>query len=677
MNLTVNTKKVADGQTVTLLVNGAPADVASATVSENSATFPDWRPTATGTYSLAVRYGGSDTVAETTSAPVNVVVDKITTSVALQVGSPTHTGTPVPLTATTTGIPDGEQVEFHVEGMEPEGVNVVGGTAYYNGWIPAAEGDYNVSVRYAGTATRASAATLGQMVNVSTPVQATSTTLDVDPLPIAERSTRLTATVTGGRDGDSVRFENNGAHLGTVQLNGGVATYDWAVPFGQAAQDYSLTAHYLGSTGYGTSASVAETGTIGKRIATVSEVTATPATVAVDTEVNLRATITGGQQGAQVQFRDAQDQLLCQVQLGTGSTASCNWTPRATGVFNVIAHYPGTTTTTEASSPSATGITVAPKQSSIELTGPTSVSVGNAETYTATVNGIANDENVTFAIEGEQDRTVQVANGQAAIQWSPSATGTYEIRASYAGSGTVNSSTSDVLTVEVGLAPTQTSTVTASSEPVTGAPVTLSATVTGGTLGTDVVFRDGTNHLCTAQVGADGTATCEWIPDQIGAVNVAAHYAGNHATAASQSSNPTTVTVGQGTVAMPGDLVVTPSAPDAGQSVIVSGTAPAGATVKVYTTDYAQQCSATATAAGTFTCDLGPLPAGTTTISAAATLNDVPSQIATTTVTVDKVTPVLTLTGPASVKPGQTVTLDLVTKGIADGQSVAILVNDE
>ncbi|MGX1769973.1 Ig-like domain repeat protein, partial [Dietzia sp. NPDC055343] len=681
VTFTVTTAGIGDGGTVDISGDGEGS--ATATVNRNSATFTRSFDSI-GNKNVAVSFAGNAIAKPAGPATASVEIGKISSKLSIAAAQPAFVNTPVPLTATTAGIPDGESIEFQVNGHEVGTAIVAGGTAVYNDWTPSAEETYGIQAFYRGSTTVEESRSIQVSVSVTERIQQTTTTLAVDPDPVPEKASTLTATVNYGNDGHTVEFFNSSQPIGTATLSGGTASIDWIPNARQANQPYSLTARYAGSTGYASSTSDPVAGTVGLVQTTVSVVDA-PAAGTVGQQMQLKASVTGGTAGEMIEFRDADGNKLTSASLSALGGAAAMWTPTTPGTYQVTAHYMGTSDTNPSNSPSATTITVGAKQSSITLDGPASASVGQTATLTAATSGIADGEIITFTGTGtvtgtgtgDQDRTAVVANGQATLEWAPSATGTYQIRAVYAGSDTVDGSQSDVLDVVVGLAQTQTSTVTASSEPVTGAPVTLSATVTGGSLGADVVFRDGTADLCTAQLGGDGTAACEWIPTQIGAVNVTAHYAGDDATAASQSSSPTTVTVGQGTVAMPGDLVVTPAAPDAGQSVTVSGTAPAGSLVEVYTPDNAQECTATATAAGTFTCDLGPLPAGTATISAVATLNSVPSQIATTTVTVDKVTPVLTLTGPASVKPGQTVTLDLVTKGIADGQSVAILVNDE
>ncbi|MCT2107642.1 Ig-like domain repeat protein, partial [Dietzia cinnamea] len=626
-----NLVNIPDGQSVSFFVNGA--NVGSANVSGGVATLSSWAPPTEGSYTVEARYGGSNTVNPSTSDQVTVNAVKSPSTVAVAASQPAIAESPVPLTATTTGVADGQTVEFLVNGNSVGTSTVTGGKATFNNWTPATAGDFVIQARYAGSTTVAASQSGQVMVSVVAPVQVTSTTLAVDPDPVPGQTSTLTATVTDGDDGDTVEFSNNGTVLGTGQVTGGVATYDWAVGAALANQPYSLTARYLGSTGYLESTSEPVTGTVGLVQTTVSTITA-PATATVGTAIPLTATVTGGVAGQPVEFRDADGDVLCSVNLGTGTTATCYWTPDATGAVDVTAHYAGTATTAAAASPAATTVTVDVSESSLVLSAPSGGVPGQALTLSVETTGIADGETVTFSVDGAPVGTGQVSGGQATTQWTPTAVGTYDVQAAYAGSPTVGASESNAVQVTVALGETQTSVVTASADPVTGEPVTLSATVTGGTEGVTVEFRDADGDvLCSAPLGADGSASCAWTPDAVGAVEVTAHYAGDATTASSQSPSATTVNVGQGTVAAPSDLVVSPSAPSTDDAVTVSGTAESGASVTVPGPGGAE-CTVTADAAGAFSCALGVLPVGEHTLSAVATLNGVDSQPTTTTVTV-------------------------------------------
>ncbi|GAA3515195.1 hypothetical protein GCM10022294_26760 [Dietzia aurantiaca] len=660
-----------DGTTVEFLVDRSV--VGSAPASEGVAAF-NWTAKAPGFYEIQARALETNTHASSSSSVVSAEVVKSSSTVSVSAASPAMAGSIVPLTATTTGIADGQPVEFLVDGQSLGTADVDNGTATYTSWTPATAGDYTVQARYASSATVAGSQSQQVGVTVIDPIQQTFTTLDVDPTPVPGQVSTLTATVENGNDGDSVEFSNHGTEIGTGTIEDGVATFSWTPPVGQAAMPYILMATYLGSDGYAASTSAPVTGTVGL-VQTSASVVSAPATATVGEPVTLRATVTGGTTGETIEFRNGES-VLTSVTLPSSGNASANWIPTETGVYNVTAHYQGTDTTNPASSPTATTVSVQASESTIDLVAPSPGTVGQATTLTARTTGIPDGQSLSFTVNGTVVDSAQVTAGQASIQWTPTAAGEYEVQAVYVGTDDVGPSQSETVVVVVTNVETTTSAVTASSNPVTGAAVTLTATVIDGTEGANVEFRDGTTVLCTAQVGADGIATCSWIPEEIGGVAVTAHYLGDDTTLASDSPDATTVDVRQGAVTPPGRLEVTPANPDAGQTVTVSGTAPAGSTVEVFTAGYTRQCSATTTVDGTFTCELGPLPVGTNTISAVATLNDVPSQIVSATVTIAQVTPTLTLTGPASVKPGQDAELTLTTTGIPDGETAGILVDD-
>lgn len=666
----VTTFGIGNGESVAISGDGTGA--ATATVTNNTATFTRSFGS-TGTKNVQVVYAGSAIAHPAGPASATVEVGKIPSEISIAAADPAMAGSPVPLTAIVTGIPDGQPLQFSVNGQSHGPANVADGTAIYTGWTPTTAGNYTIRATYAGSATVAGSQSPQVGVTVIDPVQQTSTTLAVDQDPVPGRVSTLTATVTGGKDGDTVEFFNNGQRLDTATLDGGVASIEWTPTAGQATQPYSLTARYVGSTGYLTSTSPAVAGIVGLVQTSVSDVTA-PASATVGKQVQLSATVTGGTPGQNIVFRDGET-VLDTVGLSSGGVATAYWTPTATGDYQVTAHYPGTSTTTSSSSPNATTVNVQAGQSTVTLTASSPVSVGQTTTLTADTTGIADGQSISFQVGGTEFGTGLVANDQVTYAWTPTTTGNYTITAVYAGSDTVTGSESDTVTVEVTETATSTSAVTASANPVTGEPVSLSAIVTDGTQGVDVVFRAGDDDLCTAQLAADGTASCQWTPSQIGTLNVTAHYAGDGTTSASQSQIATTVAVGQGAVAAPSGLVVTPANPTAADTITVSGTAPAGSEVSVYTFDGQHECFATADSNGAFSCELGALPAGQHQIQAFATLNGVMSQQASTLVTVTVAATSIQLTGPGSVQPGQAADLTITTTGIADGEQVDIAVN--
>lgn len=544
ISLVAGTSGIPDGHELELLVNGTPSG--TATVNGGSASFSAWTPTAPGDFTLAARYAGSTNVAGSTSQDVAVNVGKIATRVNLKVGSPAHTGSAIPLTATTTGIPDGQPVEFVVNGAVQGVADVAGGTATYTRWIPERTGDYPVEARFVATDTHAFSTSGTRMVSVGAPTQQTSTTLAVDPAPVAGEVSQLIATVDEGNDGDTVDFTHYGTQIGEGTVVDGVATVNWDVPIELAGQVYSIVARYQGSEGYAPSSSTPVTGTVGKSLTHVSTVEA-PVHGEVNSQVRLSATITGAADGGEVVFRDATDAELCSVTKGSGATASCFWTPTATGDYEIAAHYMGTESAAAASSAAPTAVTIGTAASSIELSGPGSVKPGQAAVLTINTVGIADGQQIGIMVGTNTVDTVTVDGDLAMYEWTPAEAGAYVLKAVYEGSETVSPSESDELTITVDASATQTSRVSASTAAIAGQPVTLSAMVTDGTEGATIEFRDGETLLCEGTLNADGTVECDWTPLSVGTVNVIAYYPGDAATVPSKSPRATTVAVDKAT----------------------------------------------------------------------------------------------------------------------------------
>lgn len=407
VTFTVTTSGIGDGETVDISGDGTGA--ATATVTGNSATFTRSFDS-TGTKNVEVAYAGSAIAHPAGPASASVEIDKKPSTVSIAAADPAIAGSPVLLTATTTGIPDGDAVEFRVDGHALGTANVTDGTAVFTDWNPDTQGEYSIQAIYQSSATVAGSQSSQITVTVLEPTQVTATTLDVDPAPVPGQASTLTATVANGNDGDTVEFYNNNVErLGEATLEDGVASIEWTPTANHANEPYSLRAHYLGSTGYLASTSAAVTGTVGLVQTTVSVVDA-PEAGTVGEPMRLEATVTGGNAGQMIEFQDADGNTLTSAGLSSGGSAIATWTPTAPGEYQVTAHYPGTSTTSPANSPSATTVTVGAKQSSITLDGPATASVGQAATLTATTTGIADGQTISFQVDGAEVGTGQVNN---------------------------------------------------------------------------------------------------------------------------------------------------------------------------------------------------------------------------------------------------------------------------
>src|SRR5699024_7831154 len=134
VTFTVATTGIADGQTVAISGDGTGA--ATATVNNNTATFTRSFGS-TGTKNVQVNYAGSALAHPAGPATATVEVGKIPPSRTRAAGPPAVAGAAGPLPATTAGIPDGESVDFYVNGAKQGSAAVSNGSAVFAGWEPA------------------------------------------------------------------------------------------------------------------------------------------------------------------------------------------------------------------------------------------------------------------------------------------------------------------------------------------------------------------------------------------------------------------------------------------------------------------------------------------------------------------------------------------------------------
>jgi len=166
--------------------------------------------------------------------------------------------------------------------------------------------------------------------------------------------------------------------------------------------------------------------------------------------------------------------------------------------------------------------------------------------------------------------SVSLQNGIAACTTLPLLAGAYTINASYSGDANTAASTAS-LPLTVGKAAAGITTVFTPAAPVSGAAVTLTASLTAASgqpmpTGT-VTFSDGPVPIGTAAVGADGRASV--VPNALGAGthSIGAFYSGD---SIYQSATAAAVTIVVGKAAT--TLALTPGAAQAGQPVTLTAT---------------------------------------------------------------------------------------------------------
>ncbi|EQM31176.1 Ig-like domain-containing protein [Rhodococcus erythropolis] len=413
----------------------------------------------------------------------------------------------------------------------------------------------------------------------------------------------LSATVTGGADGDSVEFFDGGTKIGAGALANGVATLAWTPA---DVRTHSVTAKYLGNAKVATSTSSAVDVVVSEADKSTATTITGPASAVAGESVTVEATVSPTPAGGTVQFKDGATDLGGAVAVDANGKASLA-NSYAEGAHSIVAVYSGSGVyQTSTSAPHA--LTVAPvvveENTTTTLVGPSTASTGEALSFTASVSTGVAGGTVQFK-EGGRDLGPSVpvdATGKATTMPTFNVAGEYSITAVFSGSGNYLGSTSNTQTVNVKApAPTdqQTETVlTVPADAKTGTAVGLSVTVTPTPVGGTVQFKDGSGNLGSAVPVVDGKASIMHEFASVGTHDITAVYSGATgfltSTSAAQSvsvtapaaeDQETSITVSAPASAVKGakvDLVaaVVPTL-SAGTVQFMDGTTPIGGPVAV------------------------------------------------------------------------------------------------
>ncbi|OFE04819.1 Ig-like domain-containing protein [Rhodococcus sp. 1139] len=413
----------------------------------------------------------------------------------------------------------------------------------------------------------------------------------------------LSATVTGGADGDSVEFFDGATKIGAGALANGVATLAWTPA---DVRTHSVTAKYLGNAKVASSTSSAVDVVVSEADKSTATAITGPASAVAGESVTVEATVSPTPAGGTVQFKDGATDLGGAVPVDANGKASLT-NSYAVGAHSIVAVYSGSGVyQTSTSAPHA--LTVAPvvveENTTTTLVGPSTGSTGEALSFTASVSTGAAGGTVQFK-EGGRDLGSPVpvdASGKATTTPTFNVAGEYSITAVFSGSGNYLGSTSNAQTVNVKApAPTdqQTQTVlTVPADAKTGTAVGLSVTVTPTPVGGTVQFKDGSGNLGSPVPVVEGKASIMHEFASVGTHDITAVYSGAAgfltSTSAAQSvsvtapaaeDQETSITVSAPASAVKGakvDLVaaVVPTL-SAGTVQFMDGTTPIGGPVAV------------------------------------------------------------------------------------------------
>ncbi|MCQ4149440.1 Ig-like domain-containing protein [Rhodococcus qingshengii] len=364
-------------------------------------------------------------------------------------------------------------------------------------------------------------------------VQKNVSTTTVSPVSGAQvgQPVTLSATVTGGADGDSVEFFDAGSKIGAGALANGVATLAWTPA---DVRTHSVTAKYLGNAKVASSTSSAVDVVVSEADKSTATAITGPASAVAGESVTVEATVSPTPAGGTVQFKDGATDLGGAVPVDANGKASLT-NSYVVGAHSIVAVYSGSGVyQTSTSAPHA--LTVAPvvveENTTTTLVGPSTGSTGEALSFTASVSTGAAGGTVQFK-EGGRDLGSPVpvdASGKATTTPTFNVAGEYSITAVFSGSGNYLGSTSNAQTVNVKApAPTdqQTQTVlTVPADAKTGTAVGLSVTVTPTPVGGTVQFKDGSGNLGSPVPVVEGKASIMHEFASVGTHDITAVYSG-------------------------------------------------------------------------------------------------------------------------------------------------------
>ncbi|WP_430335104.1 beta strand repeat-containing protein [Rhodococcus sp. ACT016] len=486
-------------------------------------------------------------------ATITIAASQASTTTTLSAPATAETGAPVTLTANVAPGEATGSVQFQDNGTDiGSPVEVSGGAASLNHTFTSA-GSHSITAVFTATGNFTGSTSSAQTVAVSDPAPTdVATTLGLTVPQNAETGTAvdLTANVTPANAQGTVQFKDNGTNIGSpVTVASGAATLSHAFA---AAGSHSVTAEFVGATGFTGSTAGAQTVTVADPVVPDTQTTTTvsaPASAVTGAEVTLSATVAPVPTGGTVQFKVAGDAVGAPVNVDGSGHASMPYTFNAAGSYAVTADYSGATGFT-ASTASAQTVAVsdpAPTDvaTTLGLTVPQNAETGTAVDLTANVTPANAQGTVQFKDNGTNiGSPVTVASGAATLSHAFAAAGSHSVTAEFVGATGFTGSTAGAQTVTVAdpvVPDTQTTTtVSAPASAVTGAEVTLSATVAPVPTGGTVQFKVAGDAVgAPVNVDGSGHASMPYTFNAAGSYAVTADYSGATGFTASTASAQT------------------------------------------------------------------------------------------------------------------------------------------
>ena len=285
----------------------------------------------------------------------------------------------------------------------------------------------------------------GPSINVQKNVSTTA----VSPVSGAQvgQPVTLSATVTGGADGDSVEFFDAGSKIGAGALANGVATLAWTPT---TRGDHSITAKFADTARAVGSASAALIVNVSQADAQSSTTLAPISGAQVGKSTTLKATVSASGTGGTVTFKVG-GTVLASVPVAGNGEATYAWVPTVAGAQTVEAVFAGRSGVTGSSTTANVTVAEQPAGTTSSTTDLSVVAgqVGVAQTISAQISPANAGGTVTFK-DGESvigTATVD-SSGKASLSWKPATQGQRIVAAEYSGAGTVTAS-SDQVSVQI------------------------------------------------------------------------------------------------------------------------------------------------------------------------------------------------------------------------------------
>lgn len=646
--------------TVTFTSGGSTIGIGSVTSAGTVVMTANTLPV--GSDLITASYGGDSNNNPATGSTTEVVA-KATPALPAPVANPV-TPTAVNAVTLTEAIPSGVSgpVTFYNGSTVLGSASIVGGVATLN--LPSLPlGGNSITATTPGDTNNNPAVSPATLVTV---IKASPTVTVATSGPSTYGgAVTITATLPTGPTG-TVTFSSGGVTLGSGAVNSTTGLASISTTVLPAGSD-TITANYGGNATYN-SATGSTTQVVAKASPTVTVATSGPSTYGGS--VTITATLPAGPTGT-VTFTSGG------VTLGNGSVTGTGVVSIATTVLpagndTITASYSGDSNNNAGAGSTTQTVSKATPSSVLSSSLNPSVA-GNAVTLTDTLS-VSATGTVTFASGSTALGTATVVNGIASVTTSTLPTGSDSITATYNGD-TNNNTTVASLTQTVNKASPGV-VVTTSGSSVYGASVTLTATLPAGPTGT-VTFTSGGVTLGSGAVSGTGTAVITTTVLAVGTDTITASYGGD------TNNNAATGSTTQVVAKLTPTVVVTTSGPSTyGGTVTITAAVPAGSTGTItYTSGGVTLGSGSVNSTtGTSTITTTALPTGTDTITASYG-GDSNNNAATgsTTETVGKVSPTLTVTtsGPssygssvtitASLPPGTTGTVTITSGGVTLG----------